>query len=581
MFAIFYRLAAVCLLTLLGVTAGILFLLLVFERGLLAVILSVPLFLLLGPGRKRLSTSLGSARLATYADLLMSGLLDANGGMILGKIRKIAPATTRQGIVALFNLPFSSSRQAMNLLLNNRLRNQTIRLDASSYSHVAYFAPNGQGKSAGYAIPNLQEDRSTGVVATDFKGELLRDSAYTRMQSFGHEVVCYAPFGLPNGFHFPTATFNPLHLISPESPYYLDYAAAISKSLIVRRPGEHQPFFNDAAEMLVTAVLAAMITQSSPEKCNLGNLRKILSLPHLMEELIEYMMHDAEHHSAQMQQLAGQVMSLQGEARFSVLSTINSQLRWLDSIPVAQSLAMTSFDPSKLFDRQQGLTLYIHIPVHLMHAYTGLIRTIFSSLINFIFEQGESNDRSVRFYLDESQGLGSNLDAVRTALIRGRSYGIKLAFFFQSLAQVGEVFEGSEANDFMANIVPVFTGIRDMETAKQVSSWIGKYTIRTAGTQDGLNTGMGRSYSDRGGINVSQNIGLSSSWTTQEQARDLILPEEILQLPERTSIITVPHMPPIFASPAFYFQDWKRQRLAKQSRHYVLNTSKRRKPTVR
>ena len=216
-----------------------------------------------------------------------------------------------------------------------------------------------------------------------------------------------------------------------------------------------------------------------------------------------------------------------------------------------------------------------------MHAYTGLVRTIFSSLINYIFEQGESRDRSVRFYLDESQGLGSNLDAVRTALIRGRSYGIKLAFFFQSLSQVGEVFEGSEANDFMANIVPVFTGIRDMETAKQVSSWIGKYTVHTASTQDGLNTGMGRSYSDRGGINVSQNIGMSSSWTTQEQARDLILPEEILQLPERTSIITVPHLPPIIASPAFYFQDWKRKRLAKQSRRYVLKPSKQRKPTVR
>lgn len=569
------RLGYVCFLTVAAVVVGTLFIVALYSYGLLPIIIVTPFVLFKYLNKSHISTTLGSARLANYADLIMSGMLYRPSGMILGKLRKVKLCTPKQGIVALFNLPLSYSREAVDLFTNARSVDQTVRLDEHRYSHVAYFAPNGQGKSAGYAIPNLQDDDSTGVVVLDFKGELLRETAFTRMKRFNHDVVCFAPFGLPKGFNFPTVTFNPLHLIDPESRYYLDHSAAIAKSLIVRQASEHQPFFNDAAEMIITSFLAAMIAESPKSKCTLGNLRKVLSLPHLMEELTKYMMENAKRYPDQMEQLAGPVLSLQGDARFSVISTINSQLRWLDSIPVAQSMATTSFDPARLFHRKRGLTLYIHIPVHLMHAYTGLIRVIFSSLINFIFEQGESSTRCIRFYLDESQGLGQNLDSLRTALIRGRSYGIKLAFFFQSLSQIGEVFEGPQATDFMANIVPVFTGIRDMETARQVSSWIGRYTVRAAGTQNGVNTNVSRSFSDRGGMGVSKGIGLSSSWTAQEQSRELIMPEEILQLPERTSIITVPHMPPMIASPEFYFLDKQRNRLAKQSRKYILRAPKK------
>lgn len=540
---------------------------LLFDYGLLTLIIAAPIVYLMFKGQRRASISMGSARIAGYVDLILSGLVFNKSGVLLGKTGNLTPPTFKQCLVALFSLPISHSKEAMSIFHVDRRKDQTLRLPESLGMHVAYIAPTGQGKSAGYAIPNLLTDPNSAVVL-DFKGELLRETAYARMRQFNQRVVCFAPFGLPKGIEFPVDTFNPLHLIDPASNFYLDHASSIAKSLIVRESNEHQPFFNDAAEMLITSFLAVLITEGEAKDCTLGELRNILSLPHIMDKVTQYMMENAKRYPAQMEQLAGPVMSLQGDARFNVISTINSHLRWLDSVPVAQSLTKSSFDPAGLFDKR-GMTIYIHIPVQFLHAYRGLTRVIFSSLINFIFQQGESKHRRIRFYLDESHGLGSKLDSLYSALVYGRSFGINLNFFFQALSQVDEVFDGSRGRDFLSNIVPVFTGIRDLQTAQAVSSWIGRQTIEAASWQNGLNSSLSESFQDRGGRSMSQSYGHSSSRSYQEQTRELLMPEEILQLPERTSIITVPHLPPIIARPSFYFEDKKLSRLAEQSRRYA------------
>ena len=52
------------------------------------------------------------------------------------------------------------------------------------------------------------------------------------------------------------------------------------------------------------------------------------------------------------------------------------------------------------------------------------------------------------------------------------------------------------------------------------------------------------------------------------------MPEEILQLPPKTSIIIIPHTPPIVARPPFYYEDPKLNRLVEESRKHALGVTR-------
>ena len=43
--------------------------------------------------------------------------------------------------------------------------------------------------------------------------------------------------------------------------------------------------------------------------------------------------------------MAGQLRSFQGKTRSSTMAVVNTQLDFLDSLPVAATLAQTTFDP--------------------------------------------------------------------------------------------------------------------------------------------------------------------------------------------------------------------------------------------
>lgn len=512
---------------------------------------------------------LGSARIANYIDLVFSGLLDEREGVLLGRTQKMQAPPLKTQIMALFFLPVSRSPEAVAIHESAVHKHHWLRLPASQGVHMAYIAPTGGGKSAGNVISNLLTDPSSAVVM-DYKGELIRETAYARMKQFGHKVICVAPFGLPRGYDFPISRFNPFQLIDPESRFFHDDAGSIANSLVVHSPNNNQPFFDQAAEAVIHALASGLIIEASAEECTLGELRNIISQPHKLERMEDIMMSSASDHRRLLNQLGGQILGLQGKTRSDVIATANTHLRWLDSTAITKSLAATDFNPGQLLDRNDGMTIYFHIPVNRLHTYRGYTRVIVSSLVNYLFQAGESRDRRIRFYLDESYGLGRKLDALYAAMVFGRSFGINLNFYFQAISQIEELFEGPKAKDFLTNVHPVFTNIRDIETAKSVSAWIGRQTVHVQSWQRGFNMGRSRSFQERSGRSVSESYGLSENYSHQQQAREVLQPEEILQLPKDTTIITLPHLPPILAEPVYYFKDRRLRKLAKASRNFLL-----------
>ncbi|MCA9212429.1 MAG: type IV secretory system conjugative DNA transfer family protein [Planctomycetales bacterium] len=511
---------------------------------------------------RRSPATLGSAQLAELEDVFHAGLTDCEDGILLGEATGLEPPGLLAGLQSLFFLPPWQSRRALQLFLASPKKSYRLRLPDHLSPHIAFVSPTGGGKSAAYAITNLLMDHSCAIVL-DYKGELMRNTAHVRRDRFGQIVGAIAPFGVPDDIDIPVFRFNPLQLIDPQSPFVLDDCRSIADSLIIKSKNEQQPFFPDSAKLFVQNVLGGIVYGfPDAESSTLNQMKTIVTIASELDAFVDYLQTDVENERDLVCELAGQLNSFQGDTRYNVLATVNSQLEWMQSPSIAASLSDTTFQPGELLRNRPGMTLYVHLPVDRIRTYRGYTRVILTALINFIIRAGESRTRRIRFYLDESSGLGPDLESLYTSLVYGRSYGIRLNFFYQAISQVQEMFPESRADDFIANTIQVYTGTRDVKTAKQISEWIGRRTVETESRQRGHTRGFSVQQQQRQGGSVGHSWSWSSSCSTHQMARELIQPEEILQLPKSTSLVLLPYCRPIIARPVFYFQDKILNRLA-------------------
>ena len=112
----------------------------------------------------------GTSRWANDADL--EGMIDADQGLILGRLAESKWRVWRRGVAALFNRNVCAKEACRHLLaagFSFRWRSPVVRL--SRACHTAVFAPTGVGKGVSIAVPFLLTCPDSCVVI-DLKGEL-------------------------------------------------------------------------------------------------------------------------------------------------------------------------------------------------------------------------------------------------------------------------------------------------------------------------------------------------------------------------------------------------------------------------
>lgn len=109
-------------------------------------------------------------------------------------------------------------------------------------------------------------------------------------------------------------------------------------------------------------------------------------------------------------------------------------------------------------------------------------------------------------------------------------YGVQLWPILQDLSQLKSLY-GESANTFMANsgVIQAFN-VNDYETAKWLSLNLGQET---------------REYETTSGQSRNENV----------HARDLLTPDEVMQLNPSLQILKVQHLPPVLARKIIYYQD--------------------------
>jgi type IV secretory pathway TraG/TraD family ATPase VirD4 len=187
-----------------------------------------------------------------------------------------------------------------------------------------------------------------------------------------------------------------------------------------------------------------------------------------------------------------------------------------------------------------------------------------------VFQAGESRSRRIRFYLDEAATLGE-IEALYSAVVYGRSFGLRLFFLFQSTSQVELCFPKSKADDFRATVASLFCGTNDLRTAQEISQWIGQTSAASYSTQTSRNWGTSTNSGRDASHGTSQ--GYSTSETVNETARSLIQAEEVLQLSTAEAIVLLPHLRPfrVLKMPYYAVRRCLRTRLARIAEFAVLS----------
>lgn len=492
----------------------------------------------------------GTSRWASFFDLLYAGCLHSSGAASIGRAVGARPPLSKVAQLLIWSAPWRS-RRAVYFAGRFGGRIPTPRVYVPSrIPHFAIFGPSGGGKSTCFAIPALLYDWAS-MVVMDLKGELFRATARHRARRFGHRIVVIDPFDV-TGVGTGAGRLNLLHLCRGDARTAVDEARRLATALVVRSPNEHQPFFNDAATQIITCIIAFLLSECRRELASLNQVREILTDATMFEEMLEHL-EQGEACGGLLKRQAGQIRCYQGQTKASVLAAANGHLEFLDSLPVAETLATTSFDPAELLTGR--CTIYLCLPAERLEELQGLRRAVLTSLIHFIFAAGEDRRRRIPFILDEAGSLGE-IDALYSALVYGRSYGFRLMFLMQSVAQVQDIFPESKAATFRATTAGVFCGVGDLETAEDVSKWVGNTTVLSHSRSRSDNWSRDVSESD---FSVRRSHSFNVSRSTNETARALIQPEELLQAPPWAAVALLPGVRPIWLQKSPYYADRSRR----------------------
>jgi type IV secretion system protein VirD4 len=488
-------------------------------------------------GHRRLTT-LGSARWAESDDVI--GMLHASNGLILGRLtetrRRILPA-----IQALFNWRIDSLTACLRFLI--AFEKPGIRLLRLNAVHTAVFANTGAGKGVSLVIPFLQTCTDSCVVV-DFKGELTRLTA-DRRRAMGHDVRILDPYMLATN---APDQLNPLDSIEKDSPIALDDCRDLANAMVIRTGEEKDPHWVDSAETWISAMLAVVAFYGEPGDRSLQTAQTLLSNPDKMAAIIDLMRESPQAWSGMLARLGNQLTRFKDNELASCLTTVGRFMKFLDTIAVTQSVCESTFIPGDLVKRK--MTVYLVLDPQHVRAQQALLRLWIGSLLRAVVRAGLQEQNLVHFVLDEAATLG-HMDAIDDAVDKYRGYGVRLQFYFQSLAQLRKCFPNGQDQNLLSNCSQVYFAANDRDTAQYVSDRLGDATIVVG--SGGISRGTTRQRSPMGQTSVSESITRNDNWAPQ--ARRLLKPEEVAALPGRLAITFTAGAPPVLTRLVRYYEE--------------------------
>lgn len=434
-------------------------------------------------------------------------------------------------------------------------------------TNVLMIAPTRSGKGVGSVIPTAL-NFPWSIIFFDPKGELFNITSGFRSKF--SVVLKFAPKN-PDG---NTVCFNPLEEVHLDNRIVSDVDLVIQNLFEEAKGGENSnsQFFNENAKDMIKTTILHILTADNPEytsKKNLPGVFEIMSLAakpdeedaeedeeqkksnpgdKLFGEMFETRHLIQGQESPWLQTLieagAGRMLQMNPKVRSDVFSTVFSKLQLFSDPLIAHATGHSDFKLDDFVTSDAPISLYLVVPF----AHVDVIAPVFKLLINFMlrrFSDGETSYGEVKlknrllFMLDEFPVLGNFPFLVKTMGILA-GYGINFFLICQGLNQLVDIYgQNHPFLDHCKTLCIYAPG--KIEDAKAFTEAIGKESV----TKESIST-SGSRYSV-----ALNNLNASS----QEVARDLMNPDELMHLPPNEALIMNQGMPAYIAKKVVYYDD--------------------------
>lgn len=405
----------------------------------------------------------------TYTSLGV-GFLTAFAGVIF-YFQDKRPTTFGDSRFATFQELKETGLHGSSGIVFGKMKDKLIEKPPSIDGHVLVCGGSGMGKSKSVAIPTLMRWEGA-AICVDIKGEL--SDVTKNLRPKGKTYVF-------NPTLADCAQYNPIKNVKDAQS-----AQQMARVLIPEPQNTNDPFWNRTAQ----GVFAAALLEGAYRGQTLQQIAHWL-MTEKPEDVIQQLNESIYPHVAT---LAG-VGNLPEKTLGSVFGELKSHLlMWATDPGVERSTSRSDWSAETL---EEGATIYLSVPEHLLAQYRPLWTVIFSQVIEHLSQRSEGQNPPILLLMDEFAQLGQ-IPKFNEALSTLRSRNVHMMIFIQSMSQLDEIYGNNGRKIISDNCrYKLILGATDVETQKYFSELSGQKTAHSV-SDDFKRDISQRRYSEQG-----------------------------------------------------------------------------------
>lgn len=408
-------------------------------------------------------------------------------------------------------------------------------LTYGGYQFVILAAPTRSGKGVGIVVPNCL-NYSDSLVVLDIKGENFDITSGFRAKH-GQKVYLFAPFDEAGVTH----RYNPLEYISDDPAQRLGDIDAIGTALY-SGGNQNDKFWSENAKDLFRGLCLFVLERKDLPK-TFGEILRQASgkgkplKEYIFEELKKAQ--DAGHpFSNACIDCLNRVLSNSENTLAGIVATFGTPLLIFQNPRVDLATSANDFDLREV--RRERMSIYFKMPPNKLKEGSMLVNLFFDQLLNLNTRVLPSQDKTLKHQclvlLDEMTSIGK-VAMIAQAVSYMAGYNMRLLTIIQNKSQLEDVYGKAGALTLLSNhaLMVMYAPSPTVQSdAQEYSEMLGYETMKSRSRTSSMQ---------------------SSSTSTSDQRRALMLPQEIRELGQTREIVSLENCKPILCDKIRYYED--------------------------
>jgi type IV secretion system protein VirD4 len=389
--------------------------------------------------------------------------------------------------------------------------------------HHLIIGPTRSGKGVGYVIPNALTFPGS-MIVTDLKGEIFEKTAAYRRAN-GHRVFLFSP-GAEK-----THRWNPLDFVRTDRGNRTIDIQNIASILIPETIGSDSAVWQGTGQQVIAGVISYVLeSRHYGNRRNLAEVDNIFSSGTDLQVLMKRICEKEPDLSKFTTDSFNAYIALNERAARSALLDIHKALVPLRNERVIAATQITDIDLRSM--RRRPVSIYLAPNITDVTILRPLLTLFIQQVMDLLTRELTPKALPAYFLLDEFRQL-KKMDEVMNKLPYVAGYNIKMAFIIQDLKNLDEIYGETARHSLLGNCgLQLIFGANDQATAEYASRALGKKTIRYKSESRTLAL-----------------MGLPRRTKIEQiRERDLLMPQEVRQMPSDRMLLLVEGQRPIFAT---------------------------------